>query len=406
MKKRLFFLVLAAGASLIVSAQGSWVQKANFGGFQKQQATGFSIGNYGYLGLGYEAFSYPVDLWQYDPSSNTWMQKANCPCGSRWATVGFSIGNKGYVSTGFTSNVSNTFYTDLWCYDPSSNSWSQKANFPGGARWYAVGFSIGGKGYVGLGYDGSVPVYYNDLWEYDPASDTWTAKAAFPGTGTNLSTAFSIGGKGYVLGGSIPYSSSCSSNLWEFDPVANTWMMKTAYPGMPCVDMVSFSVGSFGYAGLGKDVYGNLDPDFYQYDPVTDTWSTITFFTGIKRHSSVAFSIGSKGYVSTGNDGTPSPGGDLKDLWEFTPLWTGIEEGKPAFRSSVKPNPGTGIFTITSPTEDAVIEIRNILGEQIYRDDKAGFSRAVDISQQPKGIYILRLTDSRQQTVIHKIVID
>lgn len=56
------------------------------------------------------------------------------------------------------------------------NAWAQKTNFGGTARWGAVGFSIGNKGYIGTGGEGSVPK--NDFWEYDPTTDTWTQKAS------------------------------------------------------------------------------------------------------------------------------------------------------------------------------------------------------------------------------------
>ena len=55
--------------------------------------------------------------------------------------VGFSIGNKGYVGTGYDNNIN--YHNDFWEYDPATDTWTQKANFGGGARYGAVGFSIG-----------------------------------------------------------------------------------------------------------------------------------------------------------------------------------------------------------------------------------------------------------------------
>ena len=46
-------------------------------------------------------------------------------------------------------------YKDFWEYDPTANTWTQKADFGGTARKNAVGFSIGTKGYIGTGCDGS-----------------------------------------------------------------------------------------------------------------------------------------------------------------------------------------------------------------------------------------------------------
>jgi N-acetylneuraminic acid mutarotase len=314
-----FALMICSVFSININAQqGTWLQKTNFGGAVKQQAVGFSIGNFGYLGLGYEAFTAnPTDFWQYDPNTNSWTQKASFPGGARWATVGFSVGNFGYISTGFKSGP-NTFYSDLWRYDPSSNSWQQKANFPGGGRWYSVGFSIGNKGYVGLGYNSLSATFYSDVWEYDPSQDTWTAKANFPGT-KNFATSFSVGTKGYVVGGS-PNTGACSQDLWEFDPTTNNWVQKASYPGIPCDRMVSFTIGNYGYAGTGKATgNGMVTQDFYKYDPSTDTWTPIPFFPGIARWLAVGFNIGNSGYIGTGNDNTVSPTGDYNDFWQYTP---------------------------------------------------------------------------------------
>ena len=52
----------------------------------------------------------------------------------------------------------------FWEYDPGTNKWTKKANVGGGARAYAVGFSVGGKGYIGMGeFSGQM-----DLWQYSP----------------------------------------------------------------------------------------------------------------------------------------------------------------------------------------------------------------------------------------------
>ncbi len=40
--------------------------------------------------------------------------------------------------------------------------------------------SIGDKGYIGTGENGTTS--FKDFWENDPATDTWTQKADFPGT--------------------------------------------------------------------------------------------------------------------------------------------------------------------------------------------------------------------------------
>ena len=120
-------------------------------------------------------------------SGNNWIAKANFGGVTRRYAVGFSIGTKGYIGTG----TDGTSRDDFWEYDPTTNVWTQKANFAGGVRSNAVGFSIGTKGYVGTGYGASGIT--NDFWEYNPVANTWTAKANFGGGNRASAVGFFIG---------------------------------------------------------------------------------------------------------------------------------------------------------------------------------------------------------------------
>ena len=98
--------------------------------------------------------------------------------------------------------------------DIAQNTWTQKADFGGGGRSGAVGFSIADKGYIGTGYDGS---YKKDFWEYDPATNTWTQKADFGGTAREGAVGFSIADKGYVGTGEVaPFN--YTKDFWEYTP--------------------------------------------------------------------------------------------------------------------------------------------------------------------------------------------
>ena len=101
-------------------------------------------------------------------AQGTWTQKADYGGTARWAAVSFSIGTKGYILTGHDG----TYKQDFWEWDQATNTWTQKSDFPGPARIQAVGFSIGTKGYIGTGSDDVLR--YNDFWEWDQATDAWT----------------------------------------------------------------------------------------------------------------------------------------------------------------------------------------------------------------------------------------
>src|SRR5439155_1183684 len=150
------------------------------------------------------------DFWEYDPSTNVWTQKANFGGPARENAVGFSIGSKGYVGTGYNFGG---VYKDFWEYDPISNIWTRRADFGGTARYVAVGFSIGSKGYVGTGNDG---ILKKDFWEYDPATNSWTQKADFGGAPRWFAAGLSIGSKGY-LGTGIDYPIRFN-DFWEYTP--------------------------------------------------------------------------------------------------------------------------------------------------------------------------------------------
>jgi hypothetical protein len=240
-------------------------------------------------------------------AADTWTQKANLVGTARFAAIGFSIGSKGYIGTGFDGSYSK----DFWEYDPVVNTWTQKADFGGGVRSDAVGFSIGTKGYVGTGYDSSS--YGKDFWEYDPAVNTWTQKADFAGTARHRAVGFSIGSKGYI-GTGYDVLDSYKKDFWEFDPAVNTWVQKADFGGTARYGSVGFSIESKGYIGTGNT--GSYSKDFWKYDPAANTWVQKADFGGTDRSQAIGFSVGNKGYIGGGQDFL---GSYKKDFLEYEP---------------------------------------------------------------------------------------
>jgi N-acetylneuraminic acid mutarotase len=246
--------------------------------------------------------------------TDTWTQKADVGGIVRDWAVGFSIGNKGYIGTGSNGG---SYYKDFWEYDPAANTWTQKADFGGTERVNAVGFSIGNKGYIGTGFGGSGI----DFWEYDPAANTWTQKANFEGTSRFCAVGFSIGSKGYIGTG---FCGTFTKDFWEYDPAANNWTQKADFGGTERAGAVGFSIGSKGYIGTGwNSSYSSRYKDFWEYDPAANTWTQKADFGGTARGYAVGFSIGNKGYIGTGDARPDSPA--KNDFWEYDPAantWT------------------------------------------------------------------------------------
>ncbi len=161
-------------------ATNSWARKADFGGGPRYGAVGLGIGGKGYIGTGNDPVETPTptffsDFWEYDPAADTWTRKADFGGGTRTSASAFSIGAYGYVGMGNDSLGSDqiTYYPqkDLWQYDPAANTWTRQTDLPGSARWGATGFSVSGNGYIGLGASGACNVcatVLHDFWQFSP----------------------------------------------------------------------------------------------------------------------------------------------------------------------------------------------------------------------------------------------
>ncbi|MCY7409984.1 MAG: hypothetical protein LH473_06910 [Chitinophagales bacterium] len=100
MKLFIFFFTLLSTICL-VSYADTWIQKNDFSGYGRSDAASFIINGKGYVGTGGVPTNetYAKDIWEYEPSTDSWTQKADIPVG-RTEAVGFSIGSKGYIGTG------------------------------------------------------------------------------------------------------------------------------------------------------------------------------------------------------------------------------------------------------------------------------------------------------------------
>ena len=260
-------------------------------------------------------------LCNHSLSQGTWTQKTNFGGAARFHAVGFSIGTKGYIGTGHSGTSPNyTFYKDFWEWDQSTNAWTQKANFGGTPRYGAVGFSIGTNGYIGTGID-SIGTINNDFWEYDPASNVWTQKTNFGGTARFYAVSFSIGTKGYIGTGRL---SSALNDFWEYDQPSDTWSQKTNLPTARFW-ATGFSIGTKGYIGTGYSTSpATFYNDFWEWNQATDTWAQKANFTGTARMDASGFSFSSlgKGYIGFGFDVNNNTQNDFYEYDQANDTWT------------------------------------------------------------------------------------
>jgi N-acetylneuraminic acid mutarotase len=391
----LFFLLTP-----FVLKADSWTQKANFGGTARMGAIYFSIGNKGYIGSGtdqYPSYHFVNDIWEYDQATNTWTQMADFPGTARYTALAFALGSKGYVGTGWNGS----FFNDLWQYNQTTNNWTQKGNFPGLPRQGVFTRVLNNKVYAGMGANSSN--FFNDFYSYNDTTDTWTPLASFPGAARVLPFSFDINGKIYVGAGTGP-SFSVMNDFWEYDPANNIWTQKTNFPGAPRFATVYFSINGKGYAGIGKNASITFY-DFYVYDPVFNSWAQRLSFPDTSIEIEAGFTLGSLGYAGCG---MKAPSNITKQFWEYTPDGVGIEEN---FGESLSllffPNPATSELTIENgELKIKEIEIYSSLGENVFKSQISGLKSqiSIDVSQLLPGIYFITVTDEEGNKVTKKVV--
>ncbi len=406
MKTNLTILIILFAFIQFAKAQNTWVQKANFGGIGRQGAVGFSIGNKGYVGIGFDysvTLHYHKDFWEYDLSSNAWTQKADFGGTARSGAVGFCIGPKGYLGTG--SDSSFFYYNDFWEYDPIVNTWTQKADFGGTPRVNAVCFSIGTKGYIGTG-NGLNFTSYNDLWEYDPAQNIWIQKTSLGGTTRSSAVGFSINTKGYICSGANFGFGVLLTDLWEFDPSVNSWTQKANMIFSGRYGATGFSIGNKGYIGTGN-YGGSVRNDFWEYNVLVNNWTHKADFGGVAREGAIGFSIGSRGYIGTGQDINNN---NAIDFWEYIPdTTTSTNELTPSSNTSIYPNPCHGSFTFSyhNITPPSILKIMDGAGKIVYTQNLSAMegTQKINATALRDGIYYYEVLSDNNVMGVGKVVI-
>lgn len=386
------FLVSSVIFHLPSLAQGTWTQKADFGGAGRAYAGGFVIGTKGYIGCGDDMAAFPnglrKDFWEYDQVTNAWTQKADFSGSARRKVFAFAVNGKGYFGCG--QDASN-YKRDVYEYNPSTNTWIAKANFGGTGRAGAAAFVIGTNGYAGTGFDGAG--YKDDFWEYNPTTDTWTQKKNVPGVAAPRGHAFGFASstKGYI--GTGDNGSTAKRDVYEYDPASDTWTQKANFFTSDRTEVCGFYLNGKGYAGTGN-VASTVYQDWREYDPASNTWTAKTNLTGSKRRGAVGFAIGTKGYVGTGIDNVFTP---LNDFWEFNPGASTVGEYENLVDVSLFPNPfcETATLRFTSSEfrmEKTVLKFFDISGSEIdpfvIRNSDSFVIHKGDL---PSGIYFFSL---------------
>lgn len=251
-------------------------------------------------------------LFHQNLFADQWVQKADFGGTARAGCTLFSIGNKGYIGLG-TATPIYTFKNDLWEYDATNDTWTQKANYPGAARYTVLSFTIGTKAYVGTGWNGS---YLKDMWQYDQTTNTWSAKNNFPGSARNGAIAVMINNKVYAgLGAS---SSAFLTDFYGYNDTTDVWTAVASFPAVGRDLPFVFGINGKAYVGAGvvSPSATTYVSDMWEYDATADSWTRKADFPGSSRFAFAYFSINDRGYAGLGKTTTQN----FSDFYKYIPL--------------------------------------------------------------------------------------
>ncbi len=316
-------------------AQGTWTQLQDFpnvGG--RTGASSFAIGNEIFYISGLNDTTGPrPENWAFNTSTNSWTQKISPQFLPRFFGISFVINGKGYFGSGnlAQTKVSDVVATnDFYEYNSITDNWAIKQAIGPTPRYGAVGFSIGGKGYVGLGANSTfantlwpmIGTLVKDILEYNPITDRWLLKVNTGSYGAINAQVFTLNNKAYICGGFVPsntvniesFSDGITrKNTKEFDPQTYSFISKSNMPDIGRHMAASFSILDRGYIvgghaepeiigiPIGNGIYTNYFADVFKYNPYTDTWSNLSNTNPLGFIArSASTTICNYGYVSLG----------------------------------------------------------------------------------------------------------
>ncbi len=257
------------------------------------------------------------DVESYDPDTDTWTMKNKMP-GKIFGQVAVELNGELYVFGGRTGDLFNgTTLKYTYLYDPSTDSWTRKADMPG-PRAFMAASVINEKIYI---IGGSTSGFYGSflVQMYDPIFDTWMAKASLE-IGRAYSTSNVYNGKIYVIGGGTSSTDAAGTAYPNFDiyePLNDSWA--------PMKDIPQARIGH-GSAILNGKLYicggftsDNIElKDLNEYDFNNDNW-TIRASMPSYRRCFVSSAFNNKFFIFGGISGGIGAQQILKSVLEYTP---------------------------------------------------------------------------------------
>jgi len=382
----------------------SWLQISDFPAAERDDGVAVTVGNTAYFGTGSMATGgISIDFYALN-AANSWTPIAAMPQYTQRQYAGAFAGPNSFFifsGDGFSGPLS-----DLYKYDIASNSWSAKTSRPGpgvyGAACLEFGdkiIIIGGKSPAGSGQQASSLV-----WEYTISSDSWQQKADFPGGGRFRASAAVINGKGYLMFG-VDENERMRKDMYRYDPGSDTWTRVLDFPqgigrSYAAMRQVNNKLVMFG----GYDSLNVYHKDVWFFDPAAEHWTLQNDLPSFGRKGGMSAVLGNNFYYSCGIDVNNTR---LKETWVLD-VPVGIRENELQSRFAVYPNPARELIHVEGNEQNRITQLllTDVCGKEIKQSAAASTqSASLLLNDLDSGIYLLKIVTNDALIVSKKIVV-
>ncbi len=203
-----------------------------------------------------------------DVSLSSWVSMASQAV-STYASASFIIDGVIYVVGGLTPDLNPSNVCQA--YDIQTNTWSVKTNYPMVIE-SSMSFALNNTGYVIGGLNSrTTPIeYYDSVYSYNPTTNAWTKKNDFPIKTANVGAGAICNGKAYINTGLgiTPYK-----DIYVYDETNDSWSIETSFSTV-CIGCAVGTIGNKIYFIGGDDGYDGIQKETRIYDVSTKTWSS------------------------------------------------------------------------------------------------------------------------------------
>lgn len=231
-----------------------------------------------------------------------------------------------------------------YMYDPATNKWTQKANFPNNKEIHHFqGVHYNGKIYVICAFTGGFPdeTPVGDIYIYDIASNSWSVLANQIPSARRRGAAGAVvyNNKIYVVGGAkVGHMSGWVSYLDEFNPATNAWTTLADAPHQRDHFQAQVINGKM-YVAAGRrsnyptSTYEPTEPTVDVYNFSTQSWTTLPSSSNIPttRAGTATVALNNELYVICGESGTNGYHREVQVFNPATGAWrslSNIQQGR------------------------------------------------------------------------------